>query len=54
MIAVPRDKIRIFLFALSSLEDKEAYSVAGIMSDVAATANKDDIVDAPVGLNSLS
>ena len=54
MIEVPCDKTRMFPVVDLSLRVSAAYMVAGMMSEVAATAIKEDMVEAMVGLKLLS
>lgn len=54
MIAVPRDRTRIFEFVSLLLVESAAYIVAGMIREVAATAMSEDMVDATVSLNRLS
>lgn len=54
MMAVPCDRMRMLSSESAVLPRREAYRVAGMMREVAATAMSDAMVDATVALNSLS
>ena len=54
MIAVPRDRIRMPSSVSCLLWLSEAYRVAGMMREVAATAMREDMVEATVSLKQLS
>jgi hypothetical protein len=54
MMAVPCDRMRMLSSESALLFWREAYRVAGMMREVAATAMSDAMVDATVSLNLLS
>jgi hypothetical protein len=54
MIAVPWDRTRTSPSESASLRSKDACRVAGMMSEVIATAMRDDMLEATVSLNPLS